>query len=354
MMIVVSSITYIFFHSLELTLIVLGCGTVLVQFIAFLINEYDKKKKTGIKCKLCLYDDCVLFYPANKRKVSTKDDFGSFSCSSFDHGKHSDIYYCPMCKNGFLKDIGSSDFEKTKEIGYELYEDVVDEEYIRNIEARHMAFRNVVEKYNEYFKEKRVLEVGCYYGAFHDVVKDTAASYTGIEPSKHACNHIRGNNPGAEILNGNVESVINAGMLEGKEFDTICMYDVIEHVPDPIKMIQMLHKYLKPGGHLIFSTINIEASLSLALGHKWPWYMDMHYYYFSDRGYVDMLSRSGYGLKTHAHFPYVVKAHYFVRKAMAVFLFPINLPKFIHNLLDFTIPIKFGDVVLIIGRKEVE
>jgi len=237
--------------------------------------------------------------------------------------------------------------------GYDLYENVQDEAYIKNIDARHATYKKVVEQYLPYFKDKDVLEVGCYYGACYDMAKPHVKSFTAIEPSKHACEYLKEKNPGIQVLQGNVDQVIEAGNLQGKLFDTIYMFDVIEHVPDPIAMIKDLHAFLKPGGYLLFSTINIESSLSIAMGPWWPWYMDMHYYYFSDRGYIDMLHRSGYALKKHAHFPYVVKAYYFLSKILSMANLPSQLPSFLERNLNFNVPIKMGDVVLIVGKKEI-
>ena len=348
----IALLVFLFTCDVMISLLSLFAGAVVMNFVGFLINESDKKKKTGVKCRLCLHDHCVPYYPAKKKKQ--KEDFGSFACSSFDHGKHSEIYYCPQCRNGFLIEVGTAEFEETKSKGHELYENVVDEEYIKNIEARYLTSRGIIDAYPDYFKGQKVLEVGCYYGAFLDEVIKDCESYVGIEPSKHACGYNQEKHPEARIINGNIDSVEASGALEGELFDTICMWDVIEHVPDPVGMIRKLHKYLKPGGYLLFSTINIESTLAIAMGPFWPWYMDMHYFYFSDRGYVDMLHRSGYGLKLHAHYPYIVKAHYFIRKVFSLIGINIGLSSFLKNSFGFNVPIKMGDVVLIAGRKESE
>ena len=37
-------------------------------------------------------------------------------------------------------------------------------------------------------------------------------------------------------------------------FDTVVCTEVLEHVPNPLKALQEMHRVLKPGGHLILST----------------------------------------------------------------------------------------------------
>ena len=89
----------------------------------------------------------------------------------------------------------------------------------------------------------------------------------------------------------------------------------------------------------------------MVLGPFWPWFMDMHYYYFSDRGYVDMLHRSGFIRKGHKHYPYYVYFSYFVLKVLSITLGVKRLPKAMDKFLHFPIKVCFGDTVLIEGQK---
>src|SRR5690606_16754351 len=84
------------------TLFCLFAGTFTLQAAAALINKIDRQKKTDVQCPLCSYDHCVLLYPARQKSVKDK---GSFACSSFDHGSYPNIYFCPLCKNGFLESL---------------------------------------------------------------------------------------------------------------------------------------------------------------------------------------------------------------------------------------------------------
>jgi hypothetical protein len=83
----------------------------------------------------------------------------------------------------------------------------------------------------------------------------------------------------------------------------------------------------------------------------WPWFMDMHYYYFSDRGYVDILHRSGFVLKDHLHYPYYVQFSYFIKKVLSILGLKVNLPKFFEESLKYHLKLRLGDTVMIIGKK---
>lgn len=325
------------------------CIFTLFQYaVANFINYFDLKKKTNLACVLCGFSHCSLLYPAGKKNyTSTK---GSFACSSFDHGKHPDIYYCPNCKNGFLKNILDND-KAFFEDGINLYEEVEDEEYIKNLEARYITNKKIIKSQRHFFIDRSVLEVGSYYGAFAKEIINFSKNYVGIEPSKHACKYVKNKFPDIEIINSNIDSIANHQDLKNRKFDTIVLWDVIEHLPNPVNALKTLNKFLKDDGVIIFSTINIESVFSIAMGPKWPWFMDMHYYYFSDRGYIDILHRSGFVMENHLHYPYYVKLSYFIKKVASIVGIKINLSKKLEEKLKFYIKLRLGDTVMVIGKK---
>jgi len=298
---------------------------------------------------MCSYENSVLLYPAKNKK---RDKVGSYACSSFDHGTYPNIYFCPICKNGFLETLTTEDANAVVEQGHQLYADVEDDVYIANLEARYVTYKKLINKHSELFKDKEILEIGAYYGVFYHEVRDVAKNYHGLEPSQHACHFLKEKYQNINIINNNLETAISENSFVNNKFDVIVMWDVIEHLPNPIKTLREVNALLKDDGKIIFSTINIESSFSMVLGPFWPWFMDMHYYYFSDRGYVDMLHRSGYVIKGHYHFGYYVYLSYLIQKVLMLTL-KINLKNnsFVNKLKQ-NIPIKLGDTVMVVGKKE--
>ena len=338
-------------RQLDTAIFTLTTSVFIFQFVSKLVNWWDRSKKTDLPCPMCSYEHSVLLYPS-KKKPSDKNSLGSYACSSFDHGKYPDIRFCPICKNGFLSHLISKDRNDVINSGFKMYESVIDSTYIENIKSRYKTYENIIQKYNPYFKNKNILEIGSYYGVFINEVQSIAKSFTGIEPSTHGCKYIKDKYPHINVINSNLENAIANNLLENKKFDTIVLWDVIEHLSSPIDTLRSLNKFLNNGGHVIFSTINIESTFSIVLGPLWPWFMDMHYYYFSDRGYVDMLHRSGYVIKAHHHFKYFVSIAYFIQKVTSL-IFGIQLSnKNLLSKLNMSIPIQLGDTVLVIGKKE--
>ena len=100
---IIASLHYFMIFMVFLILI-LGCRSSYMQ--SLWLNHSSKATATGPACKICGFPHSLLLYPSRK---NNSQDTGSFACSSFDHGHYPDIYYCPECKNGFLKPIALND-----------------------------------------------------------------------------------------------------------------------------------------------------------------------------------------------------------------------------------------------------
>ena len=47
--------------------------------------------------------------------------------------------------------------------------------------------------------------------------------------------------------------------------------------------LEYIFRVLKPGGWVVIHTMNIESLFARLMGRKWPWFMEMQLYYFSER-----------------------------------------------------------------------
>jgi 2-polyprenyl-3-methyl-5-hydroxy-6-metoxy-1,4-benzoquinol methylase len=333
---------------------------IFLSHVAFLkvlkhLSIYLTKKfyHSPYHCSFCL-KPLYLLYPQRK----TSNFKGSFACSSFDHAHYPDIYFCFVCLNGQQNfSLIHKNLIPLSESTVEQYKNVVDTDYLNNRSARIKTYTKIHERYKKYFRGKHLLEIGCYYGAFYEVIQNDCLSYTGIEPSRHACNFLYEKFPHIKLFQGSFEEACAQNILPQHQFDTIILFDVIEHVESPLELLKSVKNYLKPNGMILFSTINIESFVSLALGPKWPWYMDMHYYYFTDYGIAWLLKKAGLQLTQHDHFPYWVHFSYLLEKLEHLFgktVFPliwINKKMLSnHKQNSWMIPITLGDTILISAK----
>jgi 2-polyprenyl-6-hydroxyphenyl methylase / 3-demethylubiquinone-9 3-methyltransferase len=105
--------------------------------------------------------------------------------------------------------------------------------------------------------DKNILDVGCGGGILSEAMAKESANVTGIDASKEnidiATQHASDN----EIKINYVTTTAEAYAEKYQEkFDLITCMELLEHVPDPISIIQACSAMVKPGGHVMFSTIN--------------------------------------------------------------------------------------------------
>lgn len=109
-------------------------------------------------------------------------------------------------------------------------------------------------------EQRRILDVGSGPGFFLKHGKDRGWDGLGIEPSVQAAAHSRelGVNIMEEFL-----SEETARQLDS--FDVIHMSSVLEHIPDPVELLDIIQKHLRPGGVLCVVVPNDYNPFQLAL-----------------------------------------------------------------------------------------
>lgn len=159
---------------------------------------------------------------------------------------------------------------------------------------RHRARQN-----RHFIANKDVLDIGCGTGEFLHASKTfRPRSIMGIELSPHAAQLAR-DRYGLNVLCGPIESV-----EPGKRFDTIFMLHVIEHLPDPEKILRQCRTMLKEGGTLVLETPNACSLDRDFFGPKWVgFHAPFHTFVFSPTSLQKMLVRSGYAEITTRYHP---------------------------------------------------
>ncbi len=114
----------------------------------------------------------------------------------------------------------------------------------------------------------QVLDIGCGGGIFTEAMAKLGANVTGLDASEEnidiATVHASDNKLEINYVVSTAEAFTE---LHINKFDVISCMELLEHVPDPVSIIQAASKMVKPGGHVFFSTINrnIKAYLLAVL-----------------------------------------------------------------------------------------
>ena len=113
------------------------------------------------------------------------------------------------------------------------------------------------------YKGKNLLEIGC--GAGIDLVHFASggAKVTGIDLSKTAidlaCQNFEQSEKNADLRVMNGESM----QFADDTFDVVYAHGVLQYTADPVKMIDEIHRVLRPGGEAILMVYNKYSWLNL-------------------------------------------------------------------------------------------
>jgi SAM-dependent methyltransferase len=133
----------------------------------------------------------------------------------------------------------------------------------------------------------RILEIGCAYGFFLELVRQDYPASVGLDVSSAGVAHAR--RLGLDAREGDLDSL----RLDG-DFDAVCLWDTIEHLPNPGAVIQRSARLLVPGGHLFLSTGDFGALLPRLQGLNWRQiHPPTHLFYFTRRSFRELCSRVG-------------------------------------------------------------
>ncbi len=104
---------------------------------------------------------------------------------------------------------------------------------------------------------RKVLDVGCGGGILTEALAKCGAQAKGIDLSNESIEaaKVHARQQGLDIAY-RYENIEETASKHAGEFDAITCMEMLEHVPEPNKIIAACSRLLKPGGHAFFSTIN--------------------------------------------------------------------------------------------------
>lgn len=153
-------------------------------------------------------------------------------------------------------------------------------------------FLKEIQPYIQSEKYTNVLEVGCAFGFFLDVIQPYVKTF-GIEVNESSRNHCIKH--GHTILG----SSVTKGLLnQPNRFDFIVLLDVIEHLENPVETIDILHQVLNPGGRILIVTGNIDGIYPRIAGKYWRLMTPpQHTFFFSKKTLSHLLKQAGFEIK---------------------------------------------------------
>jgi len=178
---------------------------------------------------------------------------------------------------------------------YSAYEPIIQQEKsIFKLLDRRYGMEKRIRAIRKYKSGGKLLDVGCGTGIFlGEVQRNGNWEICGVEPVATAADYVR-NVLGCEVFQ---TPFLNAGLKEN-QFDVLTMWNVLEHLYNPIANTQYAYNLLKPGGVLVISIPNVESLENKIFRQYWlGWDLPRHLYLFPQKQIEIMLSEIGFQVK---------------------------------------------------------
>jgi 2-polyprenyl-3-methyl-5-hydroxy-6-metoxy-1,4-benzoquinol methylase len=158
----------------------------------------------------------------------------------------------------------------------------------KNYEYRKKVFG--LERYSYCFKRlklsknSKVLDLGCGFGYFLSFLKSKKINCKGIEPQKNIAFFCK------ESLNIDVTSS-KIDEEKNNEFKLITLFDVLEHLKNPVQYFKTIYKKLKIGGYCVIYTPNIRSVSYALMGSDQNTMLPFEHLCFYDQKSIKYLSK---------------------------------------------------------------
>jgi SAM-dependent methyltransferase len=140
-------------------------------------------------------------------------------------------------------------------------------------------------------KPARLLDIGCASGYLMRAAQDRGWDTAGVELSPAMRRRA------AEITRGAIYGSIEEALRSGERFECVTMFEVIEHLSDPLATMAQVAQLLAPNGILALSTPNCECPGAPAGEPINVWFdPPEHISYFAPGTIRDCLERSGFAV----------------------------------------------------------
>ena len=198
---------------------------------------------------------------------------------------------CPMCRCMFVDPYPGRETNAVFQ-GAEAVERLERED-----EERRDYFRRRLERLENRMggshPDARLLEIGCGSGVLLQEARWRGWLADAIELSAEMAARARRNNPEAQVFTGDIQAL----EPQGPPYDAIIALDVLEHVLQPLAMVENCRELLRPGGLILLQTPNTRSFRARIQGAKWEMLdPDQHMNLFSPDALRVLLTTVGFDI----------------------------------------------------------
>jgi 2-polyprenyl-3-methyl-5-hydroxy-6-metoxy-1,4-benzoquinol methylase len=233
-----------------------------------------------VRCNLCGADDTVLLFrvPTPQRY---SDAFGRADW---------DIVRCRKCGLCYV----NPRLDGRALQAFYAFENPADQQFVQawfveGADLQAATWRRFVRTLHRYLPQGRLLDVGCGGGSFLVEARRAGYEAVGQEIAPYFLTYCR-EQLGLTVHEGELDRLA----LPTASFDCVTAFDVIEHHPDPKRLLTEMRRLLRPGGLAMVSTHDLGNIFARFYGPRWRHIHPVgHITYFTRASLAKMLEACG-------------------------------------------------------------
>lgn len=207
------------------------------------------------------------------------------------------VWYCPVCELGML----DHDADGSSLAAY------YDGEYRKTFTARPGKPSDAAKDFADYKdfqssrlellrphlnKKTRLLEIGCSAGMFLHHAAPLVREAVGIDFDSAGAKHA------AKVSGARTFTVpLPETGLPEKSFDLVCLFQTLEHLPDPLSTLREVRRWLADDGRICVEVPNLADPLRIlfrAPAYEAFYYHKAHLFYFSAKSLALLMEKAGF------------------------------------------------------------
>ncbi len=209
--------------------------------------------------------------------------------------------------------------------------------------------RAILKHLNSNNEKKTLLDIGCGPGFFLEEASKYFETY-GVEISKSASDFAT-NCRKLKVINSGFRS----GLFEPDKFDVVTMWDTLEHMDNPQRVLTEVAEVTKKSGLLIFTTGDFNSFSAWFFGKNWHLLnLPEHLFFFNQKCLKHLFDKTGFEI-LHLSYPYAYYtiAYMIERLAKSFGRSYQTKQHYLNNFFNKVIvPFNLFDIMFVICRKK--
>lgn len=252
------------------------------------------------------------------------------------------IYKCTKCGHGFTP------LDIPPDLIVSWYkQNPPDHTFLADENARRRTARTVLHKIESIeTKHRWLLDMGSGPGIFVSEAQARGWDATGLDPSQWAAQHAQ-QVYGVPMVQGDITQLRN---IVTQPFDVITLFDVIEHIAEPLELLRAVAGKLRPQGMLVLTTPRFDSVLARYMGKRWYCIFPAHLHYFTRASLHRTLRAAGFEIVVERAHTRYLGVHYFWQRLTSFISNGLATPSSGRQS-SISIPLNFGDEFEVYAKK---